>query len=135
MEIAFFLTFVGVCAMLVIWATRKSRDESNVARDRRLNPVRKARAEKLETPVDNLLSHREEIWQSRRKKGKSGVLRTNRFIPRSESSGDPEYDGFSRRDRHHVRSRTAQVKEEGHLADGPAMTSIEFESEEHAIQS
>ena len=48
--------------------------------------------------------------------GKSGKKRkTNRFVPKSVSAGEPEYDGFSRRDRHHVVVGTAHIKKEDHI--------------------
>ena len=53
------------------------------------------------------------------------VIATNRFVPKSVSAGEPEYDGFSRRDRHHVVVGTAHIKKEDHV-DGPIMTPVPY---------
>lgn len=127
MEIVIFLVFVGVCAFALVWSTRKSdRRPADLERRKRLRE-KKVRSEKLETPRDHLLSHRDEVWESRRKKANGGVVRTNAFVPRFESSGTPEYDGYSRRDRHHVRERTAEIKKEPVVEEHLTMTAIEVE--------
>ncbi|MGD2129801.1 MAG: hypothetical protein PVJ33_17450 [Lysobacterales bacterium] len=55
---------------------------------------------------------------------------TNRYAPRSLSAGEAEYDGYSRRDRHHVAAQKVHVKKEGH-AEELSMTSMRFKRGEH----
>ena len=132
MEIVIFFVFVAVCAFALVWASRKTKAETDLAHKRRA--VRnKSRSEKLVAPRDSLLSHKEEVWATRRQHANSGVENTNKFAPKSSSDGNPEYDGYSRRDRHHVRQRTAQVKKESHAEDEAfTMTAIEFDQEPNA---
>ena len=131
MEIVIFFVFIGVCAFALVWASRKTRSEAELARQQRIDR-NKDRSEKLVAPADNLLAHNDQVWQTRRHHATTGVEHTNKFVPKSEDSGTPEYDGFSRRDRHHVRERTAQVKE-----DQPeevfTMTAVEFEPDEKEV--
>lgn len=129
MEIIIFFTFIAVCAFALVWASRKTRDETKLARRNRVSG-NKSRAEKLLAPRDTTLAHKDQIWQSRRQHATSGVTHTNLFVPKSEDSGTPEYDGFSRRDRHHVRERTAQVKEEH--GEEFTMTALKYDSDETA---
>ncbi len=135
MATIYFILFVVVCALVVFWAMRKSQTETDLVRQRKIAQLKKSGAEKLETPRDNLLSHNNELWQSRRQRPTTGVSRTNQFVPKSELRGEPEYDGYSRRDRHHVRERTAKVKQEGHIEDKHAMPSVKIDPKEHATQS
>lgn len=126
MEIIVFFGFIAVCAFALVWASRKTRSETELASKMR-RKRNESRSEKLSTPRDSLLAHNDQIWQSRRQHHTTGVQNTNRFVPKSETDGSPEYDGFSRRDRHHVYDRSAQVKEEH--ADEFTMTAVEFKSD------
>lgn len=128
MEIVIFLMFIAVCAFALLWASRKTKAETRAANRRRAERNAK-RGEALRSPKDSLLSHGDQVWASRRQHANSGVEKTNRFVPKSESSGVPEYDGYSRRDRHHVRQRTAQVKGESHIEDEFTMTAVEFHTD------
>ncbi|MEE4217316.1 MAG: hypothetical protein V2I48_06890 [Xanthomonadales bacterium] len=127
MEIAVFFAFIAVCALALLWASRKSNSEAELTRKQRLarNSVR---AEKLMSPRDSLLAHKDEVWQNRRKHATVGVTATNQFVPRSETIDAPEYDGYSRRDRHHVRERTAKVKED--RPEELLMTAVRVRSDE-----
>ena len=127
MEIAIFFAFIAVCALALLWASRKSKSEAEYMHKQRL-ARNDARADKLVAPRDNLLAHKDEVWQSRRKHATVGVTATNRFVPKSETIDAPEYDGFSRRDRHHVRERNAKVKEDH--PEELLMTAVQFESDE-----
>ena len=128
MEIVIFFVFVAVCAFALVWASRKTKAETELAHKRRVRR-NKSRSENLVAPRDALLSHKEEVWATRRQHANSGVESTNKFVPKSVSDGNPEYDGYSRRDRHHVRQRTARVKAESHAEDELTMTAIEFDQE------
>ncbi len=135
MATIYFIFFIVVCALVVFWAMRKSQAETDLVRQRKTAQLKKSGVEKLETPRDNLLSHNNELWQSRRNRATTGVSRTNQFIPKSVSKGEPEYDGYSRRDRHHVRERTAQVKQEGHIEDKHVTPGVKIDPKEHATQA
>lgn len=130
MEIVIFFVFIAVCAFALVWASRKTKAETDLARKQRVKR-NKDRSEKLAAPRDNLLSHNDQVWQTRRHHASTGVERTDRFVPKSASSGTPEYDGYSRRDRHHVHDRSAHVKEE-HSEEELSMTAIKFHSDEES---
>jgi len=123
MEIVYFVFFVTVCAFVVMWAMGRSRKKADAARTLR-SRARQAQTDKLSTPSSYTLSQAETAWQTRRNAASSGVSRTNAFVARSLGQ-DPEYDGYSRRDRHHVRDRRAQIKGDGHAAE-PKVGSIDL---------
>lgn len=131
MEIVIFFVFIAVCAFALVWASRKTKSETELARKQRVDR-NKERTEKLVAPRDNLLAHNDQVWQSRRQHANTGVERTDRFVPKSDSTGTPEYDGYSRRDRHHVHERTAQIKEDPHEKE-LSMTAIKFDQDEEAV--
>lgn len=113
MEIIYFLAFVVVCACLVMWATGKSKKETELAL-RRQTKAKKARAELLETPAEYTLARPDQLWFTRKNKADLGVIPTNLFTPKSLAP-EPEYDGYSRRDRHHVTDNNAHIKKESHI--------------------
>jgi hypothetical protein len=129
MQIVIFFVFVAVCALALLWASRKTRAESELAQRKREQRNRD-RAEKLVAPRDSLLSHNDAVWQSRRHHANTGVERVNQFTPKSSSSGVPEYDGYSRRDRHHVRDRNALVRESAAPEQTITMTAIRFRTDD-----
>jgi len=100
MEIIYFLLFVAICFGVFIWFSRKSGGEKDLGRH--ASGLHKSASEKLHTPADNVLGHREEIWRNRCHSSAAKVVKTNKFIPKSETLKEPEYDGYSRRDRHHT---------------------------------
>ena len=126
MEIVVFFGFIAVCAFALVWASRKTRSEKELAGAAR-RKRNESRSEKLKTPRDSLLAHNDQVWQSRRQHHTTGVEDTNRFVPKSAAADTPEYDGFSRRDRHHVYDRSAQVKEDPE--EEFTMTAVEFKSD------
>jgi len=123
METIYFIMFVAVCAALLVWASSKGgRNRSRSAKTResgKRTRVKKQQADLLSTPSSYLLANRGEVWRQRREKAVEDVIATNRYVPKSISAGEPEYDGFSRRDRHHVVVGTAHIKKEDHI-DEPA---------------
>lgn len=123
MEIIYFIMFVAACAVLLMWAAGKSgKKRKNQAKTQALRAQargKKQQADLLSTPSSYLLSNRGEVWRQKREKAVEDVIATNRFVPKSVSAGEPEYDGFSRRDRHHVVVGTAHIKKEDHI-DEPA---------------
>jgi len=135
METIYFLISIGVCAFVVVWVARRSKTETNFAGKR--TPTETDPAHKLlKTPADNRLSHKEEIWERRRKHATKGFSAPKPFVPKSEAAKAAQYDGYSRRHRHHL-TASEHVKEEAHLdeRDGPKMTSIEFETKEQASRT
>ena len=109
MEIVLFVSFVVVCAFLVMWAAGRSRNRRKPARKAKYQ-ASQSQEQLLQTPSNYTLSRPEQVWQTRRQSATSGVTRTNSFVARSLGQ-DPEYDGYSRRDRHHVRDRNAKIRE------------------------
>lgn len=127
MEIVVFFVFVAVCAFALVWASKKTKAETDLAHKQRV-ARNNDRSEKLVAPRDSLLAHKDEVWETRRHHATVGVESTNKFVPKSETSDAPEYDGYSRRNRHHVRERNAQVKEDH--PEELLMTAVQFESDE-----
>ncbi len=112
METIYFLIFVGVCAFAVVWVTRTSKAKTDLAPKRKAKAA-KASSDKLATPLDNRLSHREQIWETRRNRATKGFVENQTFVPKSLAGDAPLYDGYSRRDRHHV-APTGKAKEHIH---------------------
>ncbi len=134
-ETIYFLVFIGVCAFVVVWATRKSSSKTDLkARPARKRP--QVQNDKLFTPVDNPLSHKREAWERRRKHATEGIDEKQSYVPKSVAASAPEYDGYSRRDRHHL-TKTGAVKKETPVEEehGLKMSSIDFKPGEHAPQS
>ena len=56
MEIVIFFAFIAICAFALVWASRKTRSETDLAARKRAER-NASRAEKLAAPGDALLSH------------------------------------------------------------------------------
>ena len=123
MEIVYFIAFIVVCAFVVMWATGKSKKATELAQQRKAK-VKKSRAELFKTPADYTLSRPDQLRYTRKSESALGVTPTNLFAPKSQAP-IPEYDGYSRRDRHHLLDPKAAIKKEGHVAE-PRMSSVEF---------
>jgi hypothetical protein len=123
MELVYFIAFIVICALLVMWGTAKSKKETELAQQRKAK-VKKSRAELLETPASYTLSRPDQLWFTRKTASTLGVAPTNLFAPRSEAP-EPEYDGYSRRDRHHVADPNATIKPEAHVEE-PVIRSVEY---------
>ena len=135
METIYFLIFIGVCAFAVVWATRRSNSDTSLG-SRRKPTQNKVPADKLITPADNRLAHKNELWEARRKHATKGFGSRKQFIPKFEAAKEAQYDGYSRRDRHHL-TATEQVKEEAHIEEHGdfSMTGAEFDPKVHASQT
>jgi len=124
MEIIYFVLFVAACAVVLMWAAgrsgRKSKSQRRAEASKARSQTRKQQTDLLSTPSSYLLSNRGEVWRQKRQKAAEDVIVTNRFVPKSVSAGEPEYDGFSRRDRHHVVVGTAHIKKEDHIEEPAA---------------
>jgi hypothetical protein len=126
MEIVIFVSIVAAVVLGVMWVSGRSKKEPDRAQQR-MHQLKKARKELLETPANYTLSRPDQLWHTRRRGATMGVNRTNAFVARSLGQ-DPEYDGYSRRDRHHVHDRHAHIKTETHV-DEPRMASVEYKKE------
>lgn len=129
MEIVIFFMFVAACALALLWASRKTKAESDLARRKRAHRNR-ARSEKLTAKSEALMASDEGVWNTRRHHASTGVQRVNRFAPKSASGDIPEYDGYSRRDRHHVRDRNARVHENVDGEKSFTMTAIHYRTDD-----
>jgi len=135
METIYFLIFIGVCAFAVVWMTRRSHTKTDLA-GRRTSTKTGVVEKSLATPVSNRLSNKNEIWEQRRKQATKGFSSRKQFVPKFEAAKEAQYDGYSRRDRHHV-TASEQVKEEAHIEEHGdfSMTSVDFDPKEHASQT
>ena len=88
----------------------------------------------LATPGNNLLASKNEVWNKRRKHAANMAVKGDEFNSNVRFEKEPEYDGYSRRDRRHL--APAHIKDEQH-ADELAMTHIDFKSpkEQEAAKS
>ncbi len=135
METIYFLIFIGVSAIVVVWATRNTKTKTNLAARNKAKQARMS-SDKLITPADTRLTHKRQMWEARKNHAGKDYVEKQSFIPKSVSGGDPEYDGWSRRDRHHV-TVSGHVKEDAHITDKAerAKTRAKFENAKHAAQS
>jgi hypothetical protein len=104
----------------------RSKSEIDLAPRRK----QRKRAELLTTPTDNLLAHKNVLWETRRKKAARELRADTPYVPKFEQKKEPEYDGYSRRDRHHL-TPTAHVGREKHVEevdDGFSMSTVDYGS-------
>jgi hypothetical protein len=125
MEVIYFVAFVAMCAVILLAVGRASRKKHAELARKQKEELKKAHFDKLSTPSNYLLARSHDIWHSKRNKAAEDVIVTNRYAPRSQSAGEAEYDGYSRRDRHHVFVGSAHIKEADHVAE-PRMSEIEY---------
>ena len=135
METIYFLIFIGVCAFAVVWATRRSRSDTNLG-GKHTPTHKKIPADKLITPADNRLAHKNQLWEARREQATKSVGSDKRFIPKFEAAHEAKYDGYSRRDRHHL-TTAEHVKEEAQIEGHGdfSLTGTDFDLKEHASQT
>ena len=107
METVIFLIFVGACAFIAVWVTRKSGKQRNLP---------KTPSEKLTPTTHDRLSRKEDIWEARRQFAQKNLSSVQKYVPKSAATAEPEYDGYSRRDRHHL-TTAGRVKKESHIED------------------
>lgn len=103
----YFLIAIGLLAFVVVWVTRKSRVD--LGRTKSANQS----DEKLMPVSHDRLSHKEEVWAARQEQVRKDFSRPKQIVPKSDARAEREYDGYSRRDRHHL-TPAAQVAEEAH---------------------
>ena len=115
MEVFLFIVFVAACALVLYRAVNKSKKGVEQAHKRKL-PENRARAQRLETPAVHTPAAPNQPWHPRRHQTTMGSSQSYRRAPGSQSEW-LEYDGYSRRDRHHLADTKAHIKDEGHLED------------------
>lgn len=120
METVIFLIFVGACAFVAVWVTRKSGKQKNLS---------KTPSERLTPTTHDRLSRKEDIWEARRQFAQKNLSSVQKYVPKSTAAAEPEYDGYSRRDRHHL-STVGQVKKESHIEDPKKLSARGPKSEE-----
>ncbi len=82
METIYFLIFIGVCAFAVVWATLRSKAGTSLGS--RSTPTKnKLPADKLRTPVDNRLAHKNELWEARGRQATKGSTLVKSLFPSS----------------------------------------------------
>jgi hypothetical protein len=109
MEIVIFVTIVIVLAVGISWLfLRPPKAKSRRSPSQQKQDL----TDRLSTPADYLLASRDHMLHRRRNMPPEDIIATNRFAPRSQTQGQPEYDGYSRRDRSHVIVGTAHIKKE-----------------------
>lgn len=125
MKTILFMLFIAAGIALLLWAMNRSKTRVDLA------PRKSKRAkDKLSTPVDTLLAHKNQMWETRRKRALRESREQQTFVPRFEQKEAPEYDGYSRRDRHHLTPTASSSKQSAREAeDDFKMTSIPFHSE------
>jgi hypothetical protein len=113
METIYFLLFIGFCIGIFAFAARQSKSKTDLERRRSHSTFRPA-SEKMLLPTDSRLVNKEEIWKARQQYASEGFAAPKPYVPKSELKAEAEYDGYSRRDRHHL-TKAAKVKEEAHV--------------------
>jgi hypothetical protein len=98
METIYFLLLIGVCIVIFAIVARRSKSKTHLERRR----------------SHSGLINKEEIWKARQQHASEGFAAPKQFIPKSELKAEDEYDGYSRRDRHHL-TKVANIKEEAHV--------------------
>ena len=122
MEAILFFTFFAVAVSLLGYFLRRTSSAAKMdlaRKERAARTAQRLRDEKFTPAGHNLLASRDEVWRTRRQHvglvsesaDKTVGQRSFTYKPNAE----PEYDGYSRADRHRV--TPAQIKAEGHIED------------------
>ena len=125
METLLFVAFVAVFGLIIFLPIHKSKQEKEL---QRRHSVKKAvrQSDLLTQPANHLMAHRHELWQERKKKVNRTGVEEQDFIPKFEKGENPEYDGYSRRGRHHL-TPTADCKKHQKHEEEFEMTAVKFE--------
>jgi hypothetical protein len=118
MEVFLFIVFVAICALLLYRATNNPKKDVDPGHQREQREG-KAGRRRAKTPAAGTTARPGQPWHSRRHPASKGA---SRYVPPAPTpwSAEMEYDGYSRRDRHHVIKNKAHIKDEGHLEDPAA---------------
>ena len=126
METLLFLGFVAIFGLIILWPMQKAKKRATLAR-RPKGPSMPTPSQMLSQPGDALMSNRHQVWAKRQKKAGNAGIEQPDFVPRFEKADVPEYDGYSRRGRHHI-TPTANVKKAGEEQQ-ITMTAMKFEQD------
>lgn len=118
MEVFLFIVFVAACALFLYRATNNTKKDIDRVHERKLREP-KTSSGRLKTPAVCTLGRPNQPWHTRRNPPTMGRPKPDP-LPARPKSAELEYDGYSRRDRHHVIESKAHIKDEGHLEDPAA---------------
>lgn len=127
-SIIFLLGIVGGIVVLFWLMNRSSSKRPTKLSQSRSQSSRlpTSAAEQLVTPGNNRLADRKEIWEQRRKHAAHISESQSDSHGHIKFRAEPEYDGYSRRDRRHL--TPARVKEEEHI-ENLTMTAVKFDQD------
>ena len=126
METLLFVASVAVFGLIIFLPVHKSKTRQSLQRKQRAQKPVSMRSELLKPPADNLMAHRREVWQKRQQKVKRDGAKAPDFIPRFEKEKEGHYDGYSRRDRHHL-TPTGEAQHSSKHKGEFTMTAVKFE--------
>lgn len=122
MEAILFFTFFAVAVSLLGYFLRRTSSAAKMKLARKEKAALMAkmpRSEKLTTGGHNLLTSRDEVWRTRRQHvglvSESADKTVGQRYFAYKPDAEPEYDGYSRADRHRV--TPAHIKAEGNIED------------------
>jgi hypothetical protein len=129
MGTTYFLIFIGLGAFAVVWASRRSNAAHDLKKRSASTSARQP-FEKLTPTSHDVFSRKEEIWEARRDYAQKQLSNRQQFVPKSVASAEPQYDLYSRRDRHHL-IPNGQVAKEANIEeiDEALISPIDFGSE------
>ena len=126
METLLFVVFIAVFGLIIFLPMNRNRKQ-NLKRKIHNRPVQQTKSDLLTTPSDTVMAHRREVWAKRQKRvNRTGVEEHQDFVPKFEKSETPEYDGYSRRGRHHL-TPSASLKKDAAPEEEFTMTAVKFE--------
>ena len=120
----FFIIVFGVVAVLAYYLRKSSASaRADLARkEREVRREKLRRSAPLATPGNNRLANNQEVWRARRQHvalvSESADKTTGQRYFKYRKDAEPEYDGYSRTDRHHI--TPARIKDEPGLDDRDA---------------
>ena len=121
--VLFFLVIFAAIAGLY-WLKHRSHNASSRSAPPSMKHASHAGSTtQLSTPGNNLLASNHKVWKTRRKHAANMAVKGDEFNSDVWFEEEPEYDGYSRRDRRHL--APAHIKDEQH-SDELAMTHIDF---------
>lgn len=129
----FFLAIATVVSLLAYFLRKTSigRRTELARKEREAKWKKQLRAERMGTVGNNRLSNSDAVWQARRQHmslvtESAEKTQGQRFFA-YKPGDEPEYDGYSRADRHHV--TPAKIKKEGSIDDIVTPANSKFRTE------
>ncbi len=122
MQVLFFFVLVFGAVGVLAYSLKKTSRSATTELSREQREKRQAkrlRLDQVAPPGNNLLCHNDEFWKARRKHvslvTESSDITTGQRHFKYRKDAEPEYDGYSRADRH--RLTPGRIKEEGRIED------------------